>query len=259
VVKNDLHITILQSNLYWENCEANLQMFSEKIDSFQNPTNLILLPEMFTTGFSMQPEKFAESMDGAAIHWMKEMAKKKNAVLCGSMMMSDEGKYFNRLIWMKPDGSCEHYDKRHLFGLGDENKHYTRGEKKNMVELNGWKILPLICYDLRFPVWSRNMEGYDLLLYVANWPEKRIDTWKTLLEARAIENQSYVIGLNRVGSDASEMYYSGESSVIDPKGEILWREANREYIHHVTLSYHHLQHTRETFPFLKDKDQFEIK
>ncbi len=293
-MKPDLHITLIQTSLHWENSAANLEMFSEKISSFQNPTDLILLPEMFTTGFSMQPEKFAEAMDGAAIKWMRETAAKKNAVVCGSMMMkalstlerAGGEAFFNRLIWMKPNGTFEQYDKRHLFGLGDESNHYVRGEKKILVEIKGWKFLPLVCYDLRFPVWSRNTpsgsplkkggelltpsnspEGgepalalnYDVLVYVANWPEKRINAWKTLLEARAIENQSYVIGVNCVGHDGNEMHYAGASSVIDPKGEILWRESDIECIHHVTLSYHHLNHIRETFPFLKDADEFEIK
>ncbi|MCY7410465.1 MAG: amidohydrolase [Chitinophagales bacterium] len=279
-MKPDLRITLIQTSLHWENREANLEMMDEKISSFQNPTDLILLPEMFTTGFSMQPEKFAEAMDGVAMRWMRENAQKKNAVICGSMMMrapsplKREGgeAYFNRLIWMKPDGTFEQYDKRHLFGLGEENLHYTKGEKKILPEVKGWKILPLVCYDLRFPVWSRNTPSnsalkkggepalsYDVLIYIANWPEKRIAAWKTLLEARAIENQAYVIGVNCVGHDGNEMHHPGASSVIDPKGEILWRESDIECIHHVTLSYHHLNHIRESFPFLKDADEFEIK
>jgi omega-amidase len=258
-MKEDIHITLIQTNLHWENSEANLEMFSHKIAAHHEITDLILLPEMFSTGFSMKPERFAETMDGRAMQWMKGTAQKKNAVICGSLMMKDGDKFFNRLMWMRPDGSFEFYDKRHLFGLGEEHNHYSSGNKKILVELKGWKILPLVCYDLRFPVWSRNTDHYDILLYVADWPERRINAWKTLLEARAIENQSYVIGVNRVGNDGNEFYYPGESSVIDPKGEVFWREAHHECVHTCTLAYHHLSHIRELLPFLKDADEFEIK
>lgn len=263
-MKADLHITLIQSSLHWENRGANLAMFSEKIQSVREPTSLILLPEMFSTGFSMQPEKFAETMDGELMTWMKQSAKEKNAVICGSVMMNDAGKFYNRLIWMRPDGTFECYDKRHLFGLGEEHEHYSKGNKRLMVELDDWKILPLVCYDLRFPVWSRNGSiqigagQYDVLIYVANWPERRIHAWKTLLEARAIENQCYTVGVNRVGNDGNDIYHSGESSLIDPRGDILFREGHYECIHTFTLSYHHLQHIRESLPFLKDGDAFEI-
>jgi predicted amidohydrolase len=255
----DLRISLIQTSLHWENPEANLEMFSDKIDSIREETDLILLPEMFSTGFSMSAEKLAETMDGEVIQWMKETATKKKAAICGSLMMKDGTQFFNRLIWMHPDGNLQYYDKRHLFGLGEEHNHYSAGSKKILVELKGWKILPLVCYDLRFPVWTRNVDHYDLLLYVANWPERRVNAWKTLLEARAIENQCYVAGVNRVGNDGNGIHHTGESSVIDPRGEILWREAERECIHTCTLSYHHLNHIRESLPFLKDRDQFEIK
>lgn len=269
-MKDDLRITLIQTNLCWEDREANLEMFSEKIASLQDPTDLIVLPEMFTTGFSMQPEKFSETMDSSAMGWMKETAKEKNAVICGSIMMRDNGRFYNRLIWMRPDGSFEFYDKRHLFGLGEEHNHYSPGKEKKLVQLKGWQILPLICYDLRFPVWCRNgpsgsagkntsSQAYDILLFVANWPDRRIHAWKRLLEARAIENQCYVIGVNRIGDDGKGIHYSGESSVIDPRGEIFWCKADHECIHPCTLSYHHLNHTRETLPFLRDGDDFEIK
>lgn len=269
-MKDDLHITLIQTKLHWENRDANLEMFSEKIASLQDVTDLIVLPEMFTTGFSMQPEKFSETMDGPAMGWMKKTAKEKNAVICGSMMMRNNEHFYNRLIWMRPDGSFEFYDKRHLFGLGEEHLHYSPGKEKKLVALNGWKILPLICYDLRFPVWCRNApsnspEGressrsYDILLFVANWPERRIHAWKMLLEARAIENQCYVVAVNRIGDDDKGVHYPGESSVIDPMGEIFWCKTDRECIHHCTLSYHHVNHIRESLPFLKDADAFEIK
>ncbi|MBX7108720.1 MAG: amidohydrolase [Chitinophagales bacterium] len=257
-MNTDLHITFIQSALHWENRAANLEMFAGKINSISEATDLILLPEMFTTGFSMQPEKFAETMDGEAVQWMAAMAAGKKAVICGSLMMKDGEYYFNRLVWMRPDGTCSYYDKRHLFGLGEENQHYTAGSKRIIVEWKGWKFLPLICYDLRFPVWARNTENYDVLLYLANWPERRINAWKTLLEARAIENQCYVVGVNRVGDEDSGIHYTGESSVIDPKGEVLIREHRQEVVKTFALSGRQLAKIRESLPFLKDRDNFEI-
>ncbi len=255
---NNLRVTLIQSNLHWENIDANLSMFDEKISSVEN-TDLILLPEMFSTGFSMKPELFAEEMGGRTIEWMKNISSKKNVVLCGSVMIKDSGKYFNRLIWMQPDGNFFTYDKRHLFRMGEENNHYSRGDKKLIVEWKGWKICPLVCYDLRFPVWSRNAENYDLLLYVANWPERRIQAWKSLLIARAIENQCYTIGLNRVGGDGNKIFHSGDSSVIDMKGEILFQKTNNEIIHTIELSKSNLDSYRKEFPVLLDKDEFELK
>jgi omega-amidase len=255
---SDLHVSLIQTSLHWENRDANLEMLSEKISQIREDSQLILLPEMFSTGFSMQPEKYAETMDGGVIQWMKKEASEKSAVICGSLMMRDGDHFYNRLIWMRADGSVEYYDKRHLFGLGEEHEHYSKGKKRLLVELNGWKILPLVCYDLRFPGWSRNTDGYDVLIYVANWPERRVGAWKTLLEARAIENQCYVIGVNRVGKDGNGVYHSGESSLVDPRGEIWFREAHHECIHSFTLAYHHLNHIRESLPFLKDRDAFEI-
>ncbi|MBK9731171.1 MAG: amidohydrolase [Chitinophagaceae bacterium] len=255
----DLKISFIQSALHWENSAANLAGFSEKIISIREQVDLILLPEMFTTGFSMRPELFAETMEGDAINWMRQIAAAQHAVICGSLMMKDGNKYYNRLIWMRPDGTHASYDKRHLFGLGEEHQHYTAGDKKILVELKGWKFRPLICYDLRFPVWARNDNAYDVLLYVANWPERRINAWKTLLEARAIENQCYVVGVNRVGNESPEVYYPGESSVIDPKGEVLIRESHHEVVKTFSLSHQHLYKIRESLPFLKDADAFEIK
>lgn len=260
---NDLKITLIQSGLHWENIEANLSMFSEKISHVTDSTDLIILPEMFTTGFSMQPEKFAEPLNGKTMTWLKEQAANKNCVITGSFICAENGKYYNRLVWMRPDGSYSLYDKRHLFSMGDENNHYAAGSKKIIEEIKGWKICPLICYDLRFPVWCRNNNDpreYDLLLFIANWPERRAHPWKTLLLARAIENQCYVAGLNRIGNDGNEIYHSGDSAVINAKGEIISKiKAHEEARETVNLNYAELQEFRNIFPVLKDADRFEIK
>lgn len=275
---NDLKITLIQSDLHWENKEKNLEMFAQKITSISESTDLIVLPEMFTTGFSMSPEKFAEPMTGGTISWMKEKAKEKNCVVTGSFICESAGKYFNRLVWMKADGTLETYDKRHLFRMGNEDNHYGAGKKKIMVDLKGWKISPLICYDLRFPVWARNTRiesgsknqessqkkevdvAYDVLIYVANWPERRTHPWKTLLLARAIENQSYVVGLNRIGNDGNNIYHSGDSAVINFKGEIISKTlAGKESIETITLSYSDLSEFRKAFPVMLDADEFEIR
>ena len=254
----NLRATLVQSKLHWEDVDANLQMFGEKISSINN-TDVILLPEMFSTGFSMRPEIYAEEMNGKAVTWMRAIAEKKQAVICGSLMINGGGKFFNRLIWFQPDGKFFTYDKRHLFSMGDENNHYTAGKEKTIVQWRGWKICPLICYDLRFPVWSRNAENYDLLLYVANWPERRSYAWKQLLVARAIENQCYTIGLNRVGADGNKINHSGDSSVIDMKGEILFQKQNEEIIQTVELSKTDLENYRKEFPVLLDRDNFDLK
>lgn len=259
---NDLTITIIQTALHWEDKEKNLDMFSQKIDVISEPSDLIVLPEMFTTGFSMMPEKLAESMNDETIKWIKEKAKKKNCVITGSFICEENGKYFNRLIWMNPDGTFNTYDKRHLFRLGDEDQHYSGGDKKIIVDLKGWKICPLICYDLRFPVWSRNTQqnSYDVLIYIANWPERRSSAWKTLLPARAIENQSYVVGLNRVGHDGNGITHSGDSMAINAKGEIISKiKPNEESVETITLSYTELSEYRKLFPVMLDADSFEIK
>jgi len=263
---SDLKISLIQTSLHWEDTAKNLEMLSGKIDSIKDDTDLILLPEMFSTGFSMQPEKFSEKMDGPSVGWMKEKAIAKNCVVCGSLIIEEGGKYYNRLIWMRPDGTHEQYDKRHLFRYAKEDEHYTPGSKKIIVDLKGWKICPLVCYDLRFPLWSRNkwshelgIPAYDILLYVANWPERRNHPWKTLLLARAIENQCYVIGLNRVGDDGNKIGHSGDSAVIDPKGEVISKvKALEEVTETVTLSYKELEEFRKIFPVGLDADEFEI-
>jgi predicted amidohydrolase len=258
---NNLRITLIQTALHWENIEANLSMFSEKVEYIKEQTDLIILPEMFSTGFSMKADMLAEEMHNSkAISWMKKAAQERKCAVTGSLMMRSGEEFFNRLIWVHPDGIIQHYDKRHLFGLSKEEEVYSPGQELLMVELNGWKIRPLICYDLRFPVWSRNgaTEPYDLLLYVANWPERRVYAWKHLLVARAIENQCYVAGLNRVGNDGTDIYHSGDSMVLDPLGNTLYHKEHDEDICTIELSYEELQKVRTNLPFLKDADSFII-
>ena len=259
-----LTITTIQSNLFWEDKAANLHMLEKKINSIEEKTEIMVLPEMFSTGFSMQPELFAEIMDGETVEWMKRISKENGIILTGSIIIEEAGKYFNRLVWMLPNGQYGYYDKRHLFAYGEEDKHYSAGNKRLIASVKGWKINLLICYDLRFPVWARqqaNESGpeYDLLIYVANWPEKRSHAWKTLLCARAIENQCYVVGVNRVGSDANSIYYSGNSLVIDPLGQVLYHMADEEDVNTLTLSKDKLDEVREKFPFWKDADGFNMQ
>jgi len=255
----NLKATLLQSNLLWEKIEDNLANFSQKINQITEPTDLIILPEMFSTGFSMQPKNVAESMDGKTMDWFKEHAAKKNAVVTGSFIVTEDGKFFNRLIWMQPDGVYYFYDKKHLFTLAKEDESYEAGKERLIVEWKGWKICPLICYDLRFPVWARNNEGYDLLIYIASWPKPRIDAWQTLLAARAIENQSYTIGVNRVGEDENQLEYSGASSVFDYAGKNLFRAMDQEAVFTVELNYEQQQRFRKKLNFLADQDAFQLR
>lgn len=259
-----LSFTLIQTQLLWEDKDANLKMLEQKIASNTQQTHVVVLPEMFSTGFSMKPEQLAEKMDGPAVQWMKKLAASKKIILTGSLIIEDEGNYFNRLIWMLPNGQYGYYDKRHLFAYGEEDKHYAAGSKRLIASVNGWKINLMVCYDLRFPVWSRqqfdeeqNFE-YDVLIYVANWPERRNLAWKSLLRARAIENQCYVIGVNRVGNDGNDIYHSGDSMVIDPLGEILYEKAHEEDVFTIQLSKERLKEVREKFQFWRDADEFEI-
>ncbi len=256
---NTLKITTFQAYLFWENIDKNLQNLGLRLSSIREKTDLIVLPEMFSTGFSMNPEAHAEAMDGKTMNWMLHQAKKFNCVITGSIIIKEDEKYFNRLIWMRPDGSYEYYDKRHLFGLGEEDKHYSSGDRKLFVELHGWKICPMICYDLRFPVWLRNKdEEYDMLLIVANWPERRSLHWRTLIPARAIENQSFVVAVNRVGNDGNEIYHSGDSMCIDPNGNVIYYKPNDEDLYTFSINKEDLITARQSFPFLKDADKFEL-
>lgn len=254
-----MRVTLLQSNLVWQDKEANLATFDAKLSKLQTgETDIAVLPEMFTTGFSMEPERWAEPTDDRTLDWMKGHAARLDAVVVGSFIAEDMGRYYNRLIWMQPNGIYSTYDKRHLFGLAGEDNHYSPGSIQLLVEWRGWKIMPLICYDLRFPVWSRNTMEYDMLLYVANWPERRAAHWRTLLEARAIENQCYCLGINRIGHDGNGIYHSGDTSVFTPLGECVYHLAREECVHTVLLDKQSLLELRARLPFLKDKDNFEI-
>ncbi|MEQ1677262.1 MAG: amidohydrolase [Chitinophagaceae bacterium] len=269
---SSLTITLIQTDLHWENKAANLQLLEEKINSIQEKTEIVVLPEMFTTGFSMKPEELAETMEGETVQWMKRIAAEKKIVLTGSVIIdgSQLGQtetvgpsYYNRLIWMLPNGQYGIYDKRHRFAYAGEDDHFSAGSKRLIASVKGWKINLLICYDLRFPVWARQQprhEGgeYDVLIYVANWPERRSHAWKTLLQARAIENQCYVVGVNRVGNDGNDIHYSGDSMVADPLGEVIAIQKDKEAVFTVTLDKTHLQAVRDKLPFLKDADFFQI-
>lgn len=256
-----LKVTTFQAYLFWENIQMNLQNLALRLSSIREKTDLIVLPEMFSTGFSMNPEKLAEEMDGLTMQWMHQQAQKFKCVLTGSIIIKENKKYYNRLIWMRPDGSYEYYDKRHLFGFANEDQHYSAGTKKLFVELNGWKICPMICYDLRFPVWLRNKKGeeYDMLLIVANWPERRSLHWRSLVPARAIENQAFVVAVNRVGHDGNEIFHSGDSMCIDPSGKVVYYKPNDEDLYTFSISKDDLIEVRKSLPFLKDADDFKLK
>lgn len=256
--------TLIQTALHWEDKAANLQMLEEKIRGINQKTQVVLLPEMFSTGFSMKPEQLAETMDGETVQWMKRLAAEQRIVLAGSLIVEDGGAYYNRFVWMQPNGQYGFYNKRHRFAFAGEDKHYTAGTERFIASVNGWKLNLLVCYDLRFPVWARQQSGeekspeYDVLIYVANWPERRSTAWRTLLQARAIENQCYVIGVNRVGADGNNIYHSGDSSVINPLGEILYHKKDEEDVFTITLNKEELDTVREKFPFWRDADAFQI-
>ena len=279
----DLSVTIIQTDLFWENSTANLANLEEKIAQISLPTDLIILPEMFTTGFTMNAKAVAEPMNFTTFKWMKQQAKRTQAVITGSFIVKEGNQFFNRLLWMRPDGSFETYDKRHLFRMGEEEKTFTAGTKRLIVELKGWRICPLICYDLRFPVWSRNSYkekkdlnlenltpqildlkpqtsnlNYDLLIYIANFPRVRSQVWDTLLQARAIENQSYCVGVNRVGKDGMDLDYTGNSTVIDFKGNQIFYQKDLEIVHNQILNKKELEDFRNKFPAYLDADEFEI-
>jgi predicted amidohydrolase len=264
----NLRLTLIQSSLHWENSIANMAMFEEKIGQLQGETDLIVLPEMFTTGFSMNASALAEHMNMTTFKWMKQQAAQTGAVITGSYIVKEKDNFYNRLLWMRPDGSFEVYDKRHLFRMAEEHHTYAAGKSRIIPVLKGWRICPLICYDLRFPVWSRNCQlnfhqahnpqepVYDCLIYIANWPAVRSHAWSTLLQARAIENLSYVAGVNRIGTDGKGNTYSGDSALISFKGERLFFQADEEFMQTVTLDAEELTSFRHKFPAYMDADSF---
>ncbi len=263
---NELRITTVQADLVWENKIENLSKFDGILRGIKcGETDVIVLPEMFTTGFSMNPTAYAETMEETTIFWLKKKAWELDAAITGSFICLENDKYYNRLVWMQPDGTFSSYDKRHRFTLAGEDRYYTEGVERLVVEWRGWRICPLICYDLRFPVWARNgMNGdtgqadYDILMYVANWPIARSHHWRILSEARAIENQAYVVAVNRVGSDANGYEYRGDTSVIDFGGEILFRRSFTEGVDTTIVSREKLTNYRKKFGFLADQDRFKI-
>lgn len=255
-----LLISFIQSPLVWENPNANRTFFEKQIAKMKK-SDLILLPEMFTSGFTMNTQLVAETMDGETVRWMRALAKKIKAAICGSVVISENKKFYNRFIWVSPNGELFTYDKRHLFSMAEEHKNYSAGTEKIIIHYKGWKICPLICYDLRFPVWSRNVNNtYDLLLYTANWPKPRVEAWSKLLEARAIENQCYVMGVNRTGKDGLKKKYTGHSAVIDPKGKKISKtKPNQLSAETVKISLKELNDYRKKFPLTSDADRFELR
>lgn len=260
VTINNLKVTIFQAYLFWENIDKNLQNISLRLSmGVKEKTDLIVLPEMFNTGFSMNASGLAEEMDGKTMTWMAQAAARYECVVTGSLIIKENNNYYNRMIWMLPSGEYQYYDKRHLFGMGEEDKTYTAGKEEVIVELKGWKIRLAICYDLRFPVYLRNHDtAYDILLVIASWPDKRISHWKALIPARAIENQSYVIAVNRVGHDGNEVYHSGHSMCIDAYGNTVYYKPEDEDLYTFSINYEEMVKIRRGFPFLKDADDFSI-
>jgi|SRR5699024_5251739 len=254
-----LAVTFIQTTLSWEEPAINRQHFTEKINALTAPTDLIILPEMFTTGFSMNSKALAEPEQGPTLAWLQKMAQQQEAAISGSVITKARDRYFNRLYMVFPDGSYQCYDKRHLFSFAGEDRAYAAGQEKLLVNYKGWKICPLICYDLRFPVWARNTADYDFLFYIANWPDKRTAQWDALLQARSIENQCYTLGLNRIGSDGNSHHYDGHSAVYNALGErVSAANWEGELTETVVLEKAHLTNTRTTFPFLNDRDAFEM-
>ena len=259
-MQDQLKVALIQSDLVWENPILNRLKFTEKINQIKTEVDVILLPEMFTSGFTMSPVNVFETMGGETITWMRKMSKTANAAIGGSLVIQDNQKFYNRFVFVKPDGNIETYDKRHTFTLAGEDKKYASGEFKVIIKYKGWKICPLVCYDLRFPVWARNTHDYDLVCYVANWPKPRIAAWDALLKARAIENMSYCIGVNRVGIDKNAHEYSGHSAGYDSLGALLSQlKDGEEGIIILNLTKKHLRSNREKLMFLNDKDSFTLK
>ena len=257
-MKRNLNISLIQSDLFWKNVSLNLSNFEKLISNIKD-TDIILLPEMFNTSFCPKYNYLAESMDGKTISWMKEISKNKGCAIAGTLMVKEDEKIFNRLVWISKNEIIYTYDKHHLFSLIKEEKYISKGTERLIIELEGWKICPLICYDLRFPVFSRNDVEYDVLVYLANWPVKRIDAWNTLLKARSIENQCYTIGVNRVGKDGNDIPFSGHSKVFDAFGEMLFfAHENKVEVLEFKISLNDLKLKRRQMNFLQDRDNFNL-
>jgi omega-amidase len=258
-IQENLRVTLVQYDIVWESVEQNLKKVEQMIAGSKAETDIIILPESFNTGFSTNSKTLAEAPKGRTQQWMKALSEKHNCAVCGSIFVDDNNQYFNRFYWVEPDGKTLIYDKRHLFSVGGEDEIFTPGSQQLIIEYLGWRIFPQICYDLRFPVWSRNVHNYDLLINVANWPAARNEAWKTLLKARAIEDQCYVVAVNRIGTDGNKIEHSGNSLVIDSKGIKIFKAHNQENIETVTLDYHFLHSFRKKFDTLKDSDRFFFK
>jgi omega-amidase len=261
---NNLRISLIQAATLWHDAPGNRDLFASLCLPLQGQTDLVVLPEAFTSGFTNETLTNAETMDGPTLDWMRALASRVQAVVTGSVVMREGDRFFNRLLWVRPDGSVAHYDKRHLFRMANEHQRYAGGDKRLIVELNGWRICPMVCYDLRFPVWIRNHSvpnrfDYDLLLFVANWPAPRRQPWRTLLRARAIENLCYVAGVNRVGSDGNGLHYAGDSALIDQVGETIVELGTQTQVITSTLSAEALSAHRQRFPAWMDADQFDLR
>ena len=254
-----LNISLVQADLAWHQPRENREHLQFMLDEVSPESDLVILPEMFTTGFTMQAGEFAEGMDGPGVSWMQARAAQLDAAVCGSLIIAESGAFVNRFVLAEPDGALHHYDKRHLFGMAGEDGSYVPGQSRSVFEYRGWRICPMICYDLRFPVWSRNDLDYDLLVYVANWPSRRRVHWQVLARARAIENQCYVAAVNRVGTDAKGLEYLGDSCLVDFAGEVKWSCEGLQQVHNASLDREALMTYRERFPFLADRDEFIVK
>jgi len=269
MTKKPLDIVLLQQPLIWEDPAANRIFFENLFTQHSLQGRLVVMPEMFTTGFSTKPQNLAEKMDGKTVQWMKQQAAQHRMILCGSLIVEEDQHFFNRFVCAFPNGKIASYDKRHLFSFAGEDEFFSPGQNRVILSINGWKILLLVCYDLRFPVWSRNKwlpvqhespsAEFDMILYTANWPKARIDAWKTLLKARAIENQCFVAGVNRVGIDGNGVEYNGMSMIFDPLGNPLTEEKDEDCFLGYTLNPSKLSEIQSKFPFLKDGDVFQIQ
>jgi omega-amidase len=253
-----MKIALVQTSLCWEDPTENRSHLAQKITGFMEEVDLIVLPEMFSSGFTMQPQAVAEQMEGETLSWLHHLAQAKNCAITGSLVIEEDGKYYNRLVFVTPDGSIKTYDKRHLFTLAGEDKVYTAGTEKVLIEYKGFKICPLICYDLRFPAFSRNQEDYDVLLYVANWPKPRVNAWDILLKARAVENMCYTVGVNRTGTDRNQLDYVGHSQVVDYLGNYVLEPQESDGVYIIALDKSKMLETREKLAFLDDQDAFKL-